>query len=99
VRGEAAVTAAGVEIARLGGGSIFGEMAVLDGGPRTATVTAITAMDLLVFTSGEFHALLREVPTVLRNVVTTMTSRLRLADRAMVTARQEATQRQPAPAN
>src|SRR5262245_51771830 len=99
VAGEAAVTVAGVEIARLGGGSFFGEMAVLDGGPRTATVAAITAMDLLVFTSGEFHALLRDVPTVLRNVVTTMTSRLRLADRAMVTARQDATPLPPGSAN
>ena len=56
VGGEAAVTFAGHEIARLGQGSIFGELAVLDGRPRTATVTAVTPMDVLVFTSGEFRA-------------------------------------------
>ena len=84
--GEAAVTATGHEIARLGKGSFFGEMAVLDGRVRTATVTAITEMDLLVFTTAEFNAVLREVPTFAHNVMATLASRLRLADRSLTTA-------------
>ena len=46
VRGEAIVLIDGVEIARLGGGSFFGEMALLDGGRRVATVQAVSEMDL-----------------------------------------------------
>ena len=83
MRGEAVVTVAGVEVARLGDGSCFGEMAVLDGGWRTATVTAVTDMELLVFTTGEFVSVLRDVPTVLRNVAATLTARLRLSDQAI----------------
>lgn len=89
VHGEAAVTVAGSEVARLGDGSFFGEIAVLDGGTRTASVTAATPMHLLVFTSGEFHAVLRDVPILARNVMATLGSRLRLADRALTAARQD----------
>jgi hypothetical protein len=41
-KGSATVTAGGVERARLSSGAHFGEVAVIDGGPRTATVTAAT---------------------------------------------------------
>jgi CRP-like cAMP-binding protein len=41
-KGSATVTAGGVERARLFSGAHFGEVAVIDGGPRTATVTADT---------------------------------------------------------
>jgi CRP-like cAMP-binding protein len=39
-RGTAAVSVGGTQVDTLGPGSYFGEMAVLDGGPRTATITA-----------------------------------------------------------
>jgi CRP-like cAMP-binding protein len=87
VRGEAVVTIEGNEIARLGEGSIFGEMALLDGRTRTATVAAVTPMDVLVFTSGEFRALLRDAPTFTWNVTTTLASRLRLVDRSLLAVR------------
>ena len=48
----------------LGPGSFFGEMALLDQGPRSATVTAETDMRLLVLGSREFSALINEVPQV-----------------------------------
>jgi CRP-like cAMP-binding protein len=89
VDGEAIVTIAGEEIARLGAGSVCGEMAILDGRPRIASVTAATPMDVLVFTSGEFQASLREAPTFARNVTLTLASRLRLTDRSLVAARQD----------
>ena len=42
--GEAVVTRDGTELARRGPGMIVGEMALIDQGPRTATVTAATPM-------------------------------------------------------
>src|SRR4051794_21137210 len=44
--GTASVSRDGREIATLGPGQSVGELAVLDGGPRTATVTAVTDLDL-----------------------------------------------------
>jgi len=82
VSGQAAVTIDGVPIATLGPGSFFGEMSVLDRCRRAATVTALTPMTLLVLTSQELELLLADVPQVARQMLATMGSRLRHADRA-----------------
>jgi CRP-like cAMP-binding protein len=58
-------------------------MSVLDGSRRVATVTAITAMTLLVMNPQELDALLAEVPTVARRMLAAVGARLRLADRAL----------------
>jgi len=47
---------------RLGPGDFFGEMSLLDGQPRSATVVAETPLRLLVIHSRNFHYLLAEVP-------------------------------------
>src|SRR5204863_102319 len=46
-RGTAAVWVGGTQVDTIGPGSYFGEMAVLDGGPRTATITATAQMFVL----------------------------------------------------
>src|SRR5271156_3717376 len=51
VDGKATATRDGVVLAHLGPGSFFGELALLDRGPRTATVTADTDMRLLVLSA------------------------------------------------
>ena len=81
VEGQAAATLDGTEIARLGPGSFFGEMALLDGQARTATVTAVTSMTVLVMSSLEFRVLLTDAPTVVRRMLVGVSSRLRLAKR------------------
>jgi CRP/FNR family cyclic AMP-dependent transcriptional regulator len=48
----------------LGPGGVFGEISLLDGGPRSATVRAITDVTLLALTRDAFHAVLREHPSV-----------------------------------
>ena len=46
------------------GGGFFGEIALLDAGPRTATATALTPCELLRFNNREFDALLDTMPAV-----------------------------------
>jgi CRP/FNR family transcriptional regulator, cyclic AMP receptor protein len=65
----------------LGPGSFFGEMSLLDQGPRSATVTAETDMHLLVMGSREFSSLVDEVPTVALRVMRGLAERLREAER------------------
>ena len=64
----------------LGPGQYFGEMALLDRGPRSATVVADTDMNLLVLGQREFHGVVDEVPTLAHKLLATMAGRLRDAD-------------------
>ena len=80
LRGEATVTIDGAEVARIVQGDFFGEMSVLDGGPRVGTVTASTPMTVLVLTPQELGSLL-ENAQVARRMLTTVSGRLRAADR------------------
>jgi CRP-like cAMP-binding protein len=66
---------------RLGPGSFFGEMSLLDQGPRSATVTAETDMQLLVLGSPEFSSLVAEIPSVARRIMRVLAERLRAAER------------------
>jgi CRP/FNR family cyclic AMP-dependent transcriptional regulator len=80
VEGNARVTIDEREIAVLGPGDFFGEMALLDGGPRTATVVAITDVVVDVMTHQEFDRVLNGSPHVARAVLTGLARRLREAD-------------------
>jgi CRP/FNR family cyclic AMP-dependent transcriptional regulator len=61
--GTAEVTQGGEQVASLGPGDFFGEIALLDGDARrTATVTATSAMSVVVLTRASFRALDREHP-------------------------------------
>lgn len=65
---------------RLGPGDFFGEMSLLDGGPRSATVVAETPMRLLVIHRRDFARLLREVPDLMRSLLVILSRRLRQAE-------------------
>ncbi len=67
-------------IARLGPGDIVGEIALLDHSPRTATVTAETAVVAHGCTRQEFAHLLVAVPSLAHVVLHTLADRLRSAD-------------------
>jgi CRP-like cAMP-binding protein len=77
VAGEARVTLDGRELARLGPGSIFGEMAFLDRQPRSATVTARIPTQLLVMSNLGFATVLDICPSVRLKVLQTLSRRLR----------------------
>lgn len=82
VEGEATVTLKDRRTIRLGPGEFFGEMSVIDGGPRSATVDAATPMKLLVVANREFWGLLSEAPQLASKIMRTMSQRLRDAEEA-----------------
>jgi CRP-like cAMP-binding protein len=84
VTGKATVAIDGVVIATFGPGDFLGEIALLDGGPRTATVTADTDLVVEVMSYQEFMILLLDAPNVTRSILKGVAARLRAADTNLV---------------
>jgi CRP/FNR family cyclic AMP-dependent transcriptional regulator len=80
--GTASVTIGGQKKGTIKPGEFFGEIALLDGGPRTATVTADTDVKLLGLTEWVFRGLLQEHPSIAVKTLQAMASRLRGATKA-----------------
>jgi CRP/FNR family transcriptional regulator, cyclic AMP receptor protein len=70
----------------LGPGAIVGELAIIDGLPRSATVVAIRDCKLSFISRKAFVSGLREHPEIYSDLVSTLASRLREADKAMAAA-------------
>ena len=79
VDGEVGVTSGGETLAKLGPGAYVGELALLDPGPRTATVTALRDTQAVLLSSREFYAAVDDVPGLSRALLTGMARRLREA--------------------
>lgn len=77
--GEAEVTVGGKKVNHLVPGDFFGEMALLDGGPRSATVTAKTDIVLFALTEWVFRGLLAEHPSIALRTLESVAARLRNA--------------------
>jgi CRP/FNR family transcriptional regulator, cyclic AMP receptor protein len=80
VDGEASVKVRNRKVARLGPGSYFGELSLLDRQPRSATVVSDTDMTLLVLDQRRFNGLLDEMPTLAHKLLAAMAQRIREAD-------------------
>lgn len=78
--GSATATREGKHVATFGPGDFFGEISLLDDGPRTATVTATTPMTLAVVGRREFTGLLTEIPEFAHKVMVGLARRLREVD-------------------
>jgi CRP/FNR family transcriptional regulator, cyclic AMP receptor protein len=66
----------GERIAELGAGDFFGEIALLEGGTRTATVIATTPVRLIVMSAHEFRQMEQELPAVADRVRAAVRARL-----------------------
>lgn len=58
-------------------GALLGELSVIDGRPRSATVTALTPIEVLVVATGSFNDFLDRHPKVLRRILIDVIGRLR----------------------
>jgi CRP-like cAMP-binding protein len=77
--GSVAVTRRGRRVNTLGAGEFFGELAAINPGPRNATVTALTDLDVLVIGPREYGAM-TNVPGFRDALMRGMVQRLRSAD-------------------
>jgi CRP/FNR family transcriptional regulator, cyclic AMP receptor protein len=64
-------------VATIGAGDFFGEMALIDRGPRVATIVAAGPVRLLVFDAREFGTLLDTAPTIAKKVLQSFATRVR----------------------
>ena len=62
---------------KLGPGDFFGEISLLDGGPRTATVTAESEVTTLGLTPWDFKRLVESNPAIASKMLKVMAQRLR----------------------
>ena len=75
--GRARAAVRGRKVASFGPGGFFGEMSLLDQGPRTATVTAETDVTMLGLTAWVFKGLVEQNPPIATKLLKTMAERLR----------------------
>lgn len=84
ISGSAHVERDGKSFGEVGPGEVLGEIALLDGGPRTATVTLSQPSRMLVLARREFQTMLDEFPEIRLRILETVARRLRSLDRDAV---------------
>ena len=78
--GEVSVHVKGEQKATLGPGKYFGEISLIDGLPRSATVTASSPVQTISLASWAFTPILDEEPEVSKQMLKVMCARLRAAE-------------------
>jgi CRP/FNR family transcriptional regulator, cyclic AMP receptor protein len=68
------------ELGTAGPGDVLGEMALLDDLPRSATVTALEDVTVLILPIWEFHTALHASPEISLKLLATLSHRLRKAE-------------------
>ena len=77
--GEASVSVRGEERAKLGAGDYFGEIALIDDGARSATITADSELHCYGLASWEFRPLVESSASIAWQLLETLAKRLRAA--------------------
>ena len=75
-----AVTIGGRKVGEVSPGECVGEMALLDGGLRSATVTVESPMNVYALSVSEFRSLLTVSPSILNKVAISLAQRLRVRE-------------------
>jgi CRP-like cAMP-binding protein len=84
ISGIAEITLKGIILEECTQGAIVGEMAVIDGSPRSATVTAKTDCSFAIIDAHRFHFLVDETPGFALNVMSAMSQRLKACDQRII---------------
>lgn len=84
LKGTFVVRRNGRKVAALTSGDIFGELALLDAGPRSATVECTEAGSVLVLSRSQFAAVLDEIPVLSIKLMAAMAGRIRNLDRTVL---------------
>ena len=79
IDGTASCTIDGERVGTMEAGDFFGEVALLDGGTRSATVVAETRMEVIVIDSREFSGMIGDAPSAARQIMGKLAERLRNA--------------------
>ncbi len=98
VRGSVTISHDGTPLATLGTGEAFGEMAVLDEVPRSATAEAAEETEVLAIGNEEFYEMLHEQVEIAEGIIRMLTLRLREADAAIEQLRRSLASPPPAAA-
>jgi CRP/FNR family cyclic AMP-dependent transcriptional regulator len=80
LEGTAEVTRAGHSLRELGPGDYFGEISMIDGKPRSATVSATSELTTFVIPHAEFAELVRREPELASALLVSLCGRLREAE-------------------
>jgi CRP-like cAMP-binding protein len=83
LEGEAKVIRAGRTVATVGPGDFFGEISLLDGGPRTATVAASTPVTAIRIFKRSFDKVVSQEPSVAAQILVVVARRLRESQRSV----------------
>ena len=78
------------ELARLGAGDFFGEMALLNDKPRSATVRALTPVDLIALDKEDFRRVVSDTPELALELLAALSMRIRNADEQISTLSDQA---------
>jgi CRP/FNR family cyclic AMP-dependent transcriptional regulator len=78
--GTVSVVIGSDRVATLGPDSYFGEISLIDGGPRTATVTSETELTTISLTTWDFRPVMDSEPEVTKALLLLMCKRLRAAE-------------------
>jgi CRP-like cAMP-binding protein len=75
--GGVTITRGGTAVVELGPGDFLGEIALVDGRPRTATATALTDVRALALECAAFAQLMERFPAVRHGILVALTDRVR----------------------
>jgi CRP/FNR family cyclic AMP-dependent transcriptional regulator len=81
VEGTLSLVVGGKRRGRMGPGQYFGDMSMIDGGPRSATITTETPVTMIYLSSWKFRPILKAEPEIARALLLVMCARLRAAEK------------------
>ena len=83
LEGTVRLSVTGRSLEKIGPGELFGEMALIDAAPRSASATAVSACTLAPVGAARFKSLVQENPDFALDIMRVMAKRLRSMDRRL----------------